>query len=204
MTSPAPSGGIWEWFAGGSAGYLTDLDEGMYGLQVGMEYRNPGARGTHAIYLEVGFTQDDASYDSSAWTPPGGTVEMAQIDLNIIPITLNYKYKAPLTDRLNCFLGLGLGVAIVDSAYHWSWTQVVAPPGPFEGSGNDDQTNVRFYGDVFAGLSFDVSDSFEVYTGVRYILMDEQDRDIDVTGVSDYSEGINGDVMIELGAIYHF
>lgn len=175
----------------------------MSGLQVGMEYRNPGGQGTHAIYLEVGFTQDDANFRHIA-NLPGGRSEEADIDLDLIPITLNYRYDAPLAGRLNWFIGAGAGVAIVDSSYHWSWTQVVAPPGPFEGGGSDDQTNARLYGDVFAGLSFDVSDSFEVYTGVRYILMDEQDRDIDVTGVSDFSEGINGDVMIELGATYHF
>ena len=203
QSAQASSGSLWEWFAGGSAGYLTDMEEGMYGLQVGMEYGNPGGRGTHAIYLEVGFTQDDANF-SYISNLPGGRSEEADIDLDIIPITLNYRYEAPLTDRLNWFIGLGVGVAIVDSSYHWSWTQVVAPPGPVEGGGSDDQTDARLYGDIFVGLSYDVTDSFEVFAGVRYILMDEQSRDIDVGGVSDFDEGINGDVLIELGALYHF
>jgi opacity protein-like surface antigen len=57
---------------------------------------------------------------------------------------------------------------------------------------------------VFAGLSYDVSESLELYTGVRYIFMDETEREIDVTGAPDHTEGINGDVLIELGLRYRF
>jgi hypothetical protein len=34
--------------------------------------------------------------------------------------------------------------------------------------------------------------------------MDETEREIDVTGASDYTQGINGDVLIELGMRYRF
>jgi opacity protein-like surface antigen len=203
--NPVPAEGLWEWFVGGSAGYLTDLEEGMYGLQVGMEYQNPGDRGSHALFLEVGFTGDDASYSHvPAPAIVGGRTENAEIDLNIIPITLNYMYQIPITERLGFFAGLGLGVAILDSSYDWSWSQVVAPPWPSAGGGSDDETDIRFYGDVFAGLSYDVSDSLELYTGVRYIFMDETEREIDVTGATDHTVGINGDVLIELGLRYRF
>ena len=97
---PVPSAGLWEWFIGGSAGYLTDLNEGMYGLQVGMDYKSPEIRGTQSIYLEVAFTQDEENYAFDSRLP-GGISERASIDLNIIPITLNYKYEAPITERLN-------------------------------------------------------------------------------------------------------
>jgi opacity protein-like surface antigen len=205
--NPVPAAGLWEWFVGGSAGYLTDLEEGMYGLQFGMEYQNPGDKGSHAIFLEVGFTEDDASYSDATApgpVPVGGRTENAEIDLNIIPITLNYKYQAPITERLGFYAGLGLGIAILDSSYDWSWSQALPPPAPSGGGGSDDETDARFYGDVFAGLGYDVSDSLEIYTGVRYIFMDETEREIDVTGASDYTKGINGDVLIELGIRYRF
>ena len=176
----------------------------MYGLQVGVENQNPGGRVGHAVFLEVGFTQDDADY--KLVPPPGvagGRTEEASIDLDIIPITLNYKCEIAFTNRLNGYVGLGLGVAVVDSSYDWSWIQALPPPNGHKG-GSDEQTDVRFYGDVFAGLSYDVSESFELFAGVRYIFMDEDEQDINVTGVSDYNEGINGDVLIELGARYHF
>ena len=34
--------------------------------------------------------------------------------------------------------------------------------------------------------------------------MDETERAIDVTGAPDHTEGINGDVLIELGMRYRF
>lgn len=203
-TTPAPSSGLWEWFAGGSVGYLTQADEEMYSLHAGMEYKNPGDRATHAIYLQVGFTQDDASYNYSP--PPattGGITLKASIDLDIIPITLNYKYEAALTDRLNYFLGLGLGIAILDSSYDWSSTQALPPPYG-QGGGSEDQTDVRFYGEVFAGLTYDVCAYFELYAGVRYIFMDDVDRNIDVFHASDYTAGINNDLLLEVGARFNF
>jgi opacity protein-like surface antigen len=202
--APTPSAGLWQWFAGGSAGYLTDLEEPMYSLHAGAEYKDPGARGSHAIYLQVGFTQDYASYNYSP--PPGttgGITQKASIDLDIIPITLNYKYEAALTDRLNYFLGLGLGIAILDSSYDWSSTQALPPPYGQRG-GSEDQTDVRFYGEVFAGLTYDVCAYFELYAGVRYIFMDDVDRNIDVFHASDYTAGINNDLLLEVGARFNF
>ncbi len=201
---PAPDPGLREWFIGGSVGYLTDLDEAMYHLQAGAEFKTPGTHSTQAFYLEVGFTQDDASYSYSPPPPTaGGRSEAAKIDLNIIPITANYKYEAALTGHLNCYLGLGLGIAILDSSYDWSWFQAVTPPNN-HGEGGDNQTDVRFYGNVFAGLSYDFSDAFEIFGGVRYIFMDNMDHTIDVTHAPAYSAGINNDFLFELGARYHF
>jgi opacity protein-like surface antigen len=205
-TAPATSAGLWQWFVGASAGYLTDLDEGMYGLQAGMEYRPSGERASHAIYLEIGFTQDDASYSNvPAPGTTGGITADASIDLDIIPITLNYRYQSAITDRLNWHAGLGLGVAILDSSYDWSWSQVVAPPYPSSGKGDGDDSDVVFFGDVFAGLSYDVSESFCIIAGVRYIFMDNKDWEIEQKGVSyAYEGGIDGDVLVEIGARYRF
>jgi len=203
-TPPPASVGLWEWFAGGSIGYITDINEAMYGLQVGVEYKAPGTRATQAIYLEVGFTHDGANY---MYSPPpgvtGGRTENAAIDLDIIPLTLNYKFEAPITERLHYYLGLGLGIVFLDSSYDWSWSQAVTPPNN-QGVGGDDRTEVRFYGDVFAGLSYTLSDSLRVFAGVRYIFMDDVNRHIDVTQVADYTAGINNDVLFELGMRYSF
>lgn len=200
--APVQDTGLWKWFAGGSVGYLTDQDEAMYSLHAGMEYRIPDERGFHAIYLQVGFTQDDADY---SYFPniPGAISQEASIDVDIIPITLNYKYEVALTERLNGYLGIGAGIAIVDGSYDWSWSQAVPPPNN-EGDGSDDWSDVRFYGEVFAGLSYEISDSFELYTGLRYIFMDEEDREIDVTDASDYEAGIDQEFLVELGVRWHF
>jgi hypothetical protein len=181
-------------------GYLTQLDEEMYSLQAGAEYQAPGDRGSHAFYLQVGYTQDDNSYNYIA-SLPGGVSEMANIDVNVIPITLNYKYETTLVGQLNGYIGLGLGVAILDGSYDWSWTQAVAPPFG-TGGGRGSQTDVRFYGEVFAGLSYKVCKAFEVYGGVRYIFMDDVDQAMG--RVINYTAGINNDVLIEVGARIRF
>ena len=168
------------------------------------KYKNPAHKGTHALYLEVGFTQEDTSYHYSP--PPGmtgGRTENASLDLDIYPITLNYKYEAPLTSYINYYLGLGLGIAILDSSSDWSWSQALAPPYN-QGSGSESNSDTRFYGHVFAGMSYDVSDSFEIFGGVRYIFMDDLDWKSEVHGASDYQMGVDDDFLFELGARYHF
>lgn len=200
--APAPESSLWQWFVGGSGGYVTDFDAGMYNLQAGMEYRNPADKGSHAFYLEVGFTQDDANYRYNPGIP-GGIQEQASIDMNLVPITFNYKYEAPIAEHFKWYAGLGLGIAILDTSYDWKWTQAVPPPNRHR-EGSEDQTNVRFYGDVFAGLAYEVNPSFEIFLGGRYIFMDEVDHHINVKGAGDYEEGINGDALIELGARFYF
>ncbi len=201
--APAPESGLWQWFIGGSVGYLNDLDEAMYGLQLGMEYQTAGSPASHAIYLEVGYTQDDASGSETA-DLPGAISWEASADLDIIPITLNYKYQAALADRLNGYAGLGAGVAVLDSSVDWRWSQAVAPPNN-TGGGSDDDSEVVFYGHVFAGLSYDVSDSLEIFAGVRYLFMDNEDLEVEIASESiSYEAGIDGDVLVELGARWRF
>ncbi|NWK54760.1 outer membrane beta-barrel protein [Verrucomicrobiaceae bacterium N1E253] len=204
-TTPAPSQGLWEWFAGGSIGYLTDIEEPMYTLHAGVEYTHPAQRGTHLVYLEVGLTQDDEGY---LFSPPpgmtGGRTETVDMDADIIPITLNYQYQAPITECLNYYVGLGLGIVILDTSAEWQWTQAVAPPFN-QGGGSEDETKVRFYGQVFAGLSYDISESFELFGGVRYIFMDDWDALMDVPNQpTTHTFGIDGDVLLELGGRFHF
>ena len=121
--------------------------------------------------------------------------------MDIIPITLNYKYEGTLTGRLNYYAGLGLGIAVVHTSCNWSWFLPVSPPE--SSSGTDDRTDVRFYGEIFAGLAYNVTDVFQIYAGARYILMDNVDRNDHVTGAS-YDVGINNNVLLELGLRYHF
>ena len=204
VTTP-PSVGLWTWFAGGSVGYLTEAEHPMYSLNLGMEYKQPGAQASHSIYLQVGFAQDDANFH---YPPPrivGGKMDDSSIDMDIIPITLDYKYEGALTGRLNYYAGFGLGIAIVHTSCDWNWQlpYPVPPPNPTSGKGTDDRTDVRFYGEIFAGLSYNVTDAFQIYAGARYILMDNVDRNDHVTGAS-YDVGINNNVLLELGLRYHF
>lgn len=199
----APPADVWQWFAGGSSGYLTDMDEFMYSLHAGAQRQAAGG-GAHAFFLEVGYVGDDADY---RYIPPpivlGGRTEYASFDLNVIPITLNYQYSRSIVAGLNGYAGFGLGVAVVDVESDWSWSQALPPPFG-NGSRSEDETSVRFYGDVRAGLSYKASSSLEIYGGVRYVFMDDEDMTIHVVNAGDYSAGMNGDVLVELGVRCYF
>ena len=200
--APPPSGGLWTWFAGGSVGYLTDLDQPMYSLNLGMEYKRPGTTATHAIYLQVGYTQDDDSYGYHS-NIPGARSEWGSIDMHVVPITLDYKYEATLSGHLNYYVGAGLGIAVVETSCDWSWSQSLPPPYGGTHSDSDDRTDVRFYAEIFAGLSYNVTDAFQIFAGARYILMNNVDRNLHVAGAS-YDAGLNNDFLLELGLRYHF
>lgn len=202
LTAPPPSVDLWTWFAGGSVGYLTEMGRPMYGLHLGAEYKDSGTSATHAIYLQAGYAEDDAAYRYYPGVPGGppvggGITEVSALDMSVIPITINYKFEVSLSGRLNFYSGLGLGVAVVDTSIDWSWSQALPPPLGF-GSGRDDHTDVRFYGEVFAGVSYNFSEVFQIYGGARYIFMDDLNPNLHVTGAS-YDAGIDGTCLIELG-----
>jgi len=200
--TPPPSTGLWTWFAGGSVGYLTDMEQPMYSLDLGMEYKRPGSRASHSIYLQVGFAQDDAEFGyPRRGSGMVGYSADSTIEMDIIPITLDYKYEGAITGHLNYYAGLGLGIAVVHTSCNWSWF-VVTPPFDIHNDSTD-RTNVRFYGEVFAGLSYNITDPFEIYAGARYILMDNVNRDVNGTGAS-YDAGLNNNVLLELGLRYRF
>lgn len=175
VTPPAPSC-LWTWFAGGSAGYIGgDWKEDIYTLHIGAERTCPGSTASHAIFLEVGYTEKDYNFDEDARR------HTASID--VVPITLNYKYENVLTGKLNWYVGAGAGVALVDIDIN----------GPYI-NGSDDDT--AFYAHVFAGLTYNVSESFEIFGGARYIYMDD---------VFNSNESILDDeVQYELGARFNF
>ena len=194
---------LWSWFAGGSAGYLTDHDEWMGALSFGAT-RNGDADGVrHSWFVEVGLTGYDEDF-VSAPRLPGARFEEARLEIDIIPITLNYRFDSRIRDRWGFFVGCGLGVAVVDSSYDWSWSQALPPPAQATGGGSDDGSDARLYGHVFAGAAFDLTEKVQLHAGLRWILMDENAGQIDVAGVSDQREGIHNELCIEIGVRWFF
>lgn len=191
--APAPEPCLWTWFAGGSGGYVDDIDNDMWTLHLGKEYKCPGSDASHAIFLEVGWTgwDEDDSFHNDDSTSNYGHYDI-DFDFDVIPITINYKYESSLTNRLNWYIGGGLGVAITS-------IDVDVAGGP---SGDEDETN--FYGHLFAGLVYNVSDSFEIFGGARYLYMDGTD-DTDIAGVNvDIPGVLDDDFFYELGLRFNF
>jgi len=73
-------------------------------LHFGAEYKCPGSDSSHAIYLEVGYTEKSENFFI-------GNIQDNDIDsdidfdVEIIPITLNYKYESTLAGNLNWYVG---------------------------------------------------------------------------------------------------
>jgi len=193
IAPPAPS--IWTWFAGGSVGYVTgewddselgDWDEPIYTLHVGLERKCPGESCTHAFFLEVGYTENDVS----------GSIFISdeeldfQVDTEIIPITLNYKYECELSGKWNWYAGAGIGIALVD---------VEASVSDRDSTETESNDTSSLYGHLFAGVTYNVSETFELFAGARLIYME----DLDLDGADEESP-LDGAAHYEIGGRYNF
>lgn len=193
---PAPTC-IWSWFAGGSVGHLDEWDEEMYTLNIGTERKCPGSNCSQSFYLEIGFTnreataerEDGAADIASALNLTLGQEIRVTAEADIIPITLNYRYECALTQKLSWHVGAGAGIALVDLEFRTS----------VDSQSYDDTT---FYAQAFAGIVYNISESFEVSLGARYIFMD----DPDLTGFSGFDSvvSLDEDILIEIGGRINF
>ena len=218
-SEPAPQSDIWTWFAGGSVGYLTNLEEAMYTGHVGVDTPWKLAGFDIALFGEIGYTQKDESWSSVSRTSstsgnvnpfPGGSNSIGNAEdylgnkttrlqgptsyeLDILPITANIKFERAITGNLNAYFGAGLGAAYVDFSAH-------APIGNFS------QTDWVFAGQVFAGVTYNVNQHFEIFSGARWIYLDDLDVSGKGVGGKKYSGSVDigDDFLFELGARYNF
>jgi len=188
---PPPAPCLWTWFAGGSVGHVTgDWDEEIYTLHLGTEYKCPTSNSSHAFFLEVGYTEKEESYGYGSDSITAPVSDSLDVEMEIIPITLNYKYESSLSEKLNWYIGAGAGVALVDAKVDV----------PFGGSESIDDTT--FYAHVFVGLTYNVSESFELFAGAKYIFMDDPDFFTGSLLEDDFT--LDEGIQIELGARFNF
>ena len=182
---------LWSWFAGGSGGYLSgDWNDDIYTLQVGTERICPNSNASHSIYLEVSHTEKIDSYQSGlTFITSLIAPSFAHIDyeIQVIPITMNYKYEQTLAGNLNWHIGAGAGIAMIESSANLSGFRA---------------KESVFYAHAFAGLTYNVNESFEIFSGVKYIFMD----DTNDFSNSPYEEEatLDKNLHIELGARFNF
>lgn len=207
VAPPAPT--LYSWFAGGTVGYLTENEEEMYTLHLGKEMSYQLGGWSPSVYLEVGYFEigDCADYEGrmsdvtafvenpyseysefeSLWAQAG----RACFDVEVIPVTLNYKLEKPLTNALNVYVGAGAGVA---------FTEATVDVGP-----SDDDDDTVFYAQLFAGLLYNVSPTFELYAGARAIYFDEPEYELFGTDFDfDDLGGENTDFLVEAGGRINF
>lgn len=183
---PAPQ---WNWFAGASAGYLVDFEEGMYHGHIGVDFPTRGAY-QHSLFAEVGWTETDENFTDSV------TEDRVNSELDILPVTLNYKFERQFACGLNAYIGAGVGVAFVDyEATIRNLTPVVV-----RNSGDD----TVFAAQIFAGLGYDVTENFEVYGGARWIYLDDANTGSFAPATRPGATAFDDDVLIEAGLRYNF
>jgi opacity protein-like surface antigen len=207
MPPPAPS--LYQWFAGATVGYLIENEEEMYTAHIGVDLPNQLAGWDQALYLEIGYTELGGCLHSP--TPQANASKAYEdnffgnlfqygrmcIDLEIIPVTLNYKLERPIGQSLNAYLGLGAGAAFIDADASTS------------GSSSSDDDTV-FFAQAFGGILYNVNPSFEIYAGARVIYFDEPefnlyDTSVDLDDFDDFGfEVHNTDVLVEVGARVNF
>jgi opacity protein-like surface antigen len=192
-SSPPPEPSLWQWFAGGSIGYLFDAEEEMYHLHVGVDTPWNWGGWRSSFFLEAGYTENEESVEIVDPTVPLTAVFNTTLnsEFKMVPVTINFKVEREIANNLNFYAGFGLGVAFTEFDANANFFA-----GPVAIS-NDDEA---FYAQIFAGLNYDVTDHFEVYGGFRWLYLDDSEID----GVPGGVAGFEDDVLGELGLRYNF
>lgn len=152
VIAPAPEPCLTTWFMGGSVGYLTELEEPMYNLHVGVTNSCWSFGGWNlSLFGEVGYTSHDETL------PVYVNDYQTSYDLTLVPITLNFKLEHALVGNLKAYFGAGLGAAWVDFEVS------------NKGIGSASEDDWVFTAQVFTGLNYEVTKNFDIYGGARWI-----------------------------------
>lgn len=174
-SAPAPvTQDTWNWFVGGTGGYLLDFEEDMYTFQLGGRSPWSSSGWSLALFGEVGWTENHDVRDLN-----GNDDD----DMDIVPLTFNVKMEHLITGGLSVYFGGGLGVAYCDA-------EIDSLNGD-DGSVDDWVCSAQ----AFAGLAYHVSPSLEIFGGARWVYFEEPN----FGGVD-----LGSDCLIEGGLRYHF
>ena len=146
------------WYLGGGVDYLIDAEEPFYTGHIGYDFGNGSS-----LFLESGWLGEE---EEPSFLFP------FTADVDVVPITLNYKYEYMFTDTFGLYAGVGGGASNVDVSAAFV---------------SDDDWVLT--AQAFAGLVWNVTPNFEVYAGARYLWLDDVDLfganfdDLDDVGV---------------------
>ncbi len=177
-TAPTYTQDTWSWFVGGTGGYLFEADEDIYTFQIGG--RSPWAVSgwNIALFAEVGWTEN---HDGVNLGPPFNS--HIGVELDIVPVTFNVKFERTFASAWSIYLGGGLGGASISGDF--------SPPPGIDGSMDE----WVFTGQVFTGIAYHVSETFEIFGGGRWIYFDDPGNG---------NVDLGNDWMVEGGIRFHF
>ncbi len=150
-------------YVGVHAGYFVDGQDLALATQIGGVFARSGTI-AHCGELEILWTQ----------------ASEGPIDLDIVPVMLNYRMRSEVSPKLSLEIGAGLGMSFNQlSAY----------------GDSDDDTSFAIQ--AMGGLLYRLSDSMGLYTGVRYLRIDEAT----LMGIT---ADVGDDVSVEVGVRFGF
>lgn len=161
---------------------VSDVEFDMYTFHFGRELGCASGFDMSA-YLEIGWLTGDMTLSADLLTP-GGKINLFEesLDLDIIPVTANFKVEHVIYGPVGAYLSGGVGYA---------WTNI-------ESDDLDiDESDGGFYAQAAAGLVWNVNESFEVFGGARWVHLESLD-------FGDSSFELEDTLGWEVGARFNF
>jgi opacity protein-like surface antigen len=134
---------------------LGEMNMDMYTLQMGRRFNYQQYGLSTALYLEVDYLTGDLDINNLGGFAIPNPIE---VDMDIIPVTLNAMVERNLYAGLGCYLSGGMGYGFTD-------TDAL---GQSESDGG-------FYAQVAAGLNYKFNEKFELFGGARWVYLDSLD-----------------------------
>jgi opacity protein-like surface antigen len=131
------------WYLGGGVDYLIDAEEPFYNGHLGYDFGNGSS-----LFLESGWLGVEEE--------PSFLFPFLAADVDVVPVTLNYKHEFMFTDAFGLYVGLGAGASGVDVS-----------------AGFLEDDDWVFTAQAFAGLVYNATPNFEIYAGARYMWLDD-------------------------------
>lgn len=168
----------------GGLGGVSDVEDAefdMYTLHIGRNLNQFLGCDT-AAFLEVGYLNGNMDVDVFG---PGSVSSsfdqsLQEVDLEVVPVTLNVKLERRLFNPVSGYLTAGVGYA---------FTNISVPAGSERDGG--------FYAQASFGLIYNINEDYEIYAGSRWMYLDSVDF-----GVGDLE--LDSALTWEVGLRYNF
>lgn len=215
---------VFTWFAGGSVGYLTELEEPMYNLHLGTDTCWNLGGWNVAFFAEIGYATKDDDWSGRELNGEGATGDYAASieepdyeDLDDLDGSLDdlEDLLSDVADSTPWDTGYDLDIMPITlnvklerpitgnlnvyfgAGLGMALVDLSVEVGDFDFSDDD----WVFTGQVFAGLNYNFNPNFEVYGGARWIYFDDASlSDNDVGGDLE----LDDDFLLEIGARFNF
>lgn len=224
VVAPAQAPCEFAWFAGGSVGYLTELEEPMYTLHLGADTNWSLGGWCVAVFAEVGYANKDDDWSGRGTPMVGTTLAADDLDVDYLDLEDGDSFTlGDLDDLLDTaadfsMSGTGYDLDVLPITLNVKLERALTgnlngyfggglgaarvdldvDVGDFGDFSDDDWV---FVAQIFAGLNYNFTAQFEMYGGVRWIYF--EDADLSDGGASGTLE-LDDDFLFEIGARFNF